>query len=302
MRARPGPLLAVSLLLTFVGCGGEKKDFAQAACDLHFSCDCSPENFTDEEACVADVNAQITKQDDDAKEFASANGLQFDQACADRFRAVPDDYSCDYVPPETNECVACATIHGDQPLAAGCTAKGIYSDCDGDLVCFNGLCLDPCQRLAAGDNCVGGTTLARCGDGLFCDADNTKQCQPAGGVGSPCPTGDGCNEATYCGDDKTCVAPPKADEPCGPAGQCAETLYCAPDTTCQPIPADGAPCDGVCQEHLVCTAGMCEPGPGVGEPCPMAGGDCGPGARCQGDTCVAEMAGVCELMPADMME
>lgn len=290
--------LAVSLLLAFTGCGEDTRDFASAACDLHFSCGCMPENFTNVDACIANVNAQFAKLDDAAKELASANGLTFDQTCVDCERQVPADVSCNYEPPETSKCVACANIHGDQPLGAGCKETGAYSNCARDLVCSNGLCLDPCQRLAAGDNCVGGTSIARCADGLFCDAENTKQCQKAGGVGSPCPTGDGCNEATYCADDKTCQPPPKAGEPCGLGVVCAEALYCAGDNICTKVPGDGEPCTVLCDEYLVCEAGACKPGPGLGEPCPMGGGDCGPGTYCEVDTCVAEQANVCELMPA----
>lgn len=301
MRATPRHFLAASFLLALVGCGGDK-DPAQVACDLHFSCDCAPTNFPDVEACIVDVNAQLAALDDAAKMVASANGLTFDQECADRTRSVPDDIGCDLDRPASNECVACAIVHGDQPLGAGCTVKDVvYSDCNRDLECSNGICVDPCQRLAAGDNCVSGASLAVCDDGLFCDSGNTKQCQPVGGVGSPCPTGVGCNEDTYCGADKTCTAPPKAGEPCdplAPQSQCDEALYCAGGTTCEPIPGDGQPCDVVCQAYLVCDAGTCKPGPGVGEPCPVEG-PCGLGAICEVDTCVAEQPAVCDLKPKD---
>ena len=301
MRARPGHLLAVSFFFTLAGCGGDDKDPARAACELHFSCDCESVNFTDVDACIADVNAQLTKRDDEAKAAAKAGGLTFDQGCADRERQVPSNLSCDYEPPETSECVACAKVHGDQPLGAACTVKGDYSDCDRDLLCFKGLCLDPCQRLKAGDSCIG-DSLAQCDEGLFCDSQNTKQCQPSGGVGSPCPTGDGCDEETYCSEDKTCQAPPKAGEPCGPAGLCAEEAYCAADSTCKLIPGDGEPCDVICEDHYICTAGTCVAGPAAGEPCPPAGADCGPGAYCEGVTCAAEQSGFCFLEPTPVMQ
>lgn len=301
MRARPG-LLAVTLLLSLAGCG-ETKDPAQAACDLHFSCDCSPTNFPDVETCVADVNALLARIDDADKAFASANGLVFDQECVDRERKVPDDLSCDYEQPESSKCVACAKIHGDQPLGAGCTEKDGYSNCARDLDCSDGVCLDPCQRLKAGDNCVGGASLARCADGLFCDSDNTKQCQPTGGPGAPCPTGVGCNEATYCAANRTCQPPPKDGEDCGPGPLCAELHYCDADNVCKAIPGEGQPCTIVCQEDLACEAGTCVIGPGVGEPCPLDGGDCGPDAFCGNDgICVAEQSGACLLMPAPVMD
>lgn len=302
MRARPLHLLAVSLFLSLVGCGNDDKDPAQAACDLHFSCDCAPVNFPDVETCVADVNAQLAKVDDADKEVASANGLTFDQSCVDRERRVPDNLSCDYEPVETDECVACAKVHGNQPLGAGCTEKGAYSDCARELFCFQGVCLDPCQRLKSGDNCAGGTSLAQCDDGLFCDSNNTKKCQPTGGVGTPCPTGDGCNEDTYCGDKLTCQAPPKAGEACGPAGLCDEDLYCAADMTCKPVPGEGEPCELLCEDHYSCRSGTCVAGPAVGQPCPNDGSNCGPGARCAGDICVAEQSLFCELKPGEMME
>lgn len=288
------------MFLALAGCGGDTKDPAQAACELHFSCDCAPVNFPDLDACIADVNAQLTARDDAAKAMASANGLTFDQACADRESQVPDDIACDYQPPETSECVACAKVHGDQPLGASCTVKGDYSDCARDLFCFKNLCLDPCQRLAAGDSCVG-DSLAQCDDGLFCDSNNTMQCQPTGGVGAPCPTGDGCNEETFCAPDLTCQAPPIADEPCGPGGLCAEALFCDITSTCKPIPGEGEPCDILCQEDLACTNGTCAIGPGVGEPCPANGGDCGPDAVCDGVTCVAEQSIFCALEPGPVM-
>lgn len=297
MRASLRPLLAASLLLSVVGCGGDNKDPARAVCELHFGCDCEPVNFPDVDACIADLNAQITARDDADKDIASANGLVFDQGCADRSRQVPDDFGCDYDPPEDVACVACAVVHGDQPLGSPCVVKADeYSDCARDLVCFKGLCLDPCQRLKTGDNCVG-DSLAQCDDGLFCDSNNTKQCQPTGGAGAPCPTGDGCDEGLFCGDDDTCEAPPPAGEPCGPAGLCAEQLYCAADMTCTPVPGAGEPCDVVCVEHHVCTGGTCVVGPAVGEPCPV--GVCAPGAECAGDTCVAEQSPFCSLEPSD---
>ena len=296
MRLRPGHLLVAPLFLALLGCGGGSKDPVEVACDLHFSCDCAPTNFPDKEACMTDLEARYTKLDDELKEIASANGLTFDQECVDKLREVPADLGCDVVYSVSDECLACATVHGDQPLAAGCTEKGAYSDCARDLVCYMGLCVDPCQRLSAGANCTGGSSLATCDRGLFCDVGNTNQCQPAGGVGSPCPTGVGCNEDTYCATDLTCQPPPAAGEPCGPANLCAEALYCTTAGTCEPIPDEGQPCESVCQEYHVCDVGVCTPGPGVGEPCPV-NGPCGPGAVCQEATCVAEQALACGLKP-----
>ena len=297
MRTRPDHLLAVSLFLALVGCGGANKDPVEVVCDLHFGCSCEPTNYADREACITDLESKYTAIDDGAKAIADANGLTFDQACVDQSRQVPGDLGCDLVRPESDACFACATVHGAQPLGAGCTEHDIYSDCARDLQCYMGQCADPCLRLAAGANCTGGSSLAQCDKGLFCDAGNTKQCQPTGGVGSPCPTGVGCNEDTFCGDDLTCQAYPKAGEPCGPTSMCADDLYCTIAVTCQPIPGDGQPCESVCQDHLVCTVDTCEPGPAIGEPCPV-NGPCGLGAMCEGDTCVAEQALVCGLKPS----
>lgn len=295
MRALPGHLLAASFLLALVGCGGNKQDPAEALCDLHFSCDCTQTNYPDVATCVTDVRGKLDQQDEAARTFAADNGLDFDQGCVDKVREVPEDLGCELEVAESNKCLACAVVHGDQPLGAGCTVKGFFSDCARDLVCNAGLCVDPCQRLSAGDSCGQGSSIATCGEGLFCDSGNTKKCQPTGGVGSPCPTGDGCNEDTYCKDMKTCEAPPRAGEPCGPLGLCAEQLYCAGATTCEAIPGDGQPCpDFLCQQYLVCEAGACKPGPGVGEPCP-SNGSCGPDTECQGETCVVEQAAVCSL-------
>ena len=246
--------------------------------------------------CIADLDARFTEIDDAAKAIASANGLTFDQECVDRSREVPGDLDCDLVRPESDECFACATVHGDQPLGAGCTEQDIYSDCARDLVCYMGLCADPCQRLPQGANCAGGSSLAQCDKGLFCDIGNTNQCQPTGGVGSPCPTFVGCNEDTYCAADMTCKAFPAAGEPCTVDGTCADDLLCTSAMICAVIPGEGEPCEDVCQEYLVCDVGTCKPGPGVGEPCPV-NGPCGPGAMCDVDTCVAEQALVCGLKP-----
>jgi hypothetical protein len=296
MRTRPGHFLVAPLLLALVGCGGAMKDPVEVVCDLHFSCDCEPTNYADKAACVADLEARYTEIDDAARAIASANGLTFDQECVDQGREVPGDLGCDLARPESDACFACAIVHGAQPLGAGCTQKDIYSDCARDLVCYMGLCADPCQRLAAGANCVGGSSLATCDKGLFCDAGNTNKCQPNGGVGSPCPTLAGCDEKTYCAADLTCQAYPAAGEPCTDDGMCADDLYCTAAKTCAVIPGDGQPCEDRCQEYLVCTAGMCKPGPAVGEPCPV-NGPCGPGAVCEGDTCVAEQPLVCGIKP-----
>ncbi len=298
MRALPRHLLAASLLLALVGCGDDKKDAAQALCDLHFSCDCEQTQFADVNECVTEINAELAELDDAAKKFTSANGLTFDQACVDQSRQAPADLSCDLDTDAPYKCTACAPIHGDQPLGAGCTPREEYSDCARDLVCYSGICVDPCQTLAQGDSCGQGSSLATCGEGLFCDANNTKKCQPTGGVGSPCPTGEGCDADLYCENNKTCAAPPKAGEPCGPFELCADELYCKADTTtCEPIPGDGEPCDVICQEHFLCDGGTCKSGPAIGEPCPA--GVCAVGAECYGDTCVAEQAAVCQLSTED---
>lgn len=273
---------------------------AQALCDLHFSCDCSPTNFPDVQSCVTQANDSFDKIIAELKAGATMNGLIYDQACVDKAREVPADIGCDLEVPEDNTCSACAPVHGKQPLGAGCTQTDSYSDCARDLVCFNGLCADPCQRLKAGEKCGQGASLATCGENLFCDADNTKQCQPTGGAGTPCPTGDGCNEATYCADNKVCTAPPKEGEPCGPGSLCGDNLFCSADTTCRVIPGNGQPCDVICQEYLVCEGGSCKPGPGAGEPCPLTG-FCGVGTECGGDTCVVVQAAACDLKPADPM-
>lgn len=297
MRIRPAHLLVAPLFLALVGCGGAKRDPVEVVCDLHFSCDCEPTNYVDKAACIADLEAQVVEFDDDAKAIASANGLTFDQACVDQSRALPDDLGCDLVRPESDACPACAIVHGDQPLGAGCTEHGLYSDCARNLKCYMGLCVDPCQRLPAGAKCVGGSSLATCDRGLFCDVGNTDQCQPTGGVGSPCPTGVGCNEALHCGTDRTCQVYPPAGEPCTVDRMCADDLYCTSAMTCAVLPGDGEPCEDLCQDHLVCTAGACEPGPAIGEPCPVNNGPCGPGAVCDRGTCVAEQAAVCGIMP-----
>ena len=284
------------MFLALVGCGDDKKDAAQALCDLHFSCDCTPTNFPDVQSCVTQLNDSADKAIANLETLAKSYGLTVDQGCVDNQRQVPASLSCDLEVPEDNTCVACALIHGAQPLGAGCTDHDGISDCARDLTCFNGLCADPCQRLKAGDKCGQGASLARCGENLFCDDDNTKQCQPLGGAGTPCPTNAGCNAATYCADNKVCTAPPKDGEPCGPANLCGEKLYCSANTTCRAIPGNGQPCDVICQENLACEAGTCKPGPGVGEPCPFIG-DCGVGTECGEDTCVVVTAEICGLKP-----
>ncbi len=299
MRAPLRSILTASLLLTFAGCGGGKKDAVEAVCDLLFSCDCSPNKYADVDACIADANTQLTAQDDGNKSIATQYGLTFDQACVDASRQVDADLGCDLENAfDDSKCVACAVVHGDQPLGAGCTISDEdrgYSNCARNLTCYNGLCADPCQRLAAGDDCAGGASLARCADGLFCDEGNTKQCQPEGGVGSPCPTGVGCKEDLFCGTDLTCQAPPKAGEPCGPQNQCAEELFCT-GMTCETIPGEGEPCTVLCQDHFLCEASVCISGPAIGEPCPE-NGPCGPGAQCDnnGELCIAEQPFVCSL-------
>ncbi len=298
MRARHDLLLATSLVVALLSCG-KTQDTSEAFCELLFECSCEQTKYVSVNECVTDVNAQFDAQFEAARETAQANGLIFDQACANQGRKVSAKLGCELEELELEDsCEFCSPVHGVKALGEACSQTsgfGQYSDCASGLVCINNLCDDPCKKLAAGDSCddVG---LAECGDGLYCDFNDTITCKPTAGVDGPCTSLESCADGLYCGNDSTCQPIPKQGEPCVNFGGCGDGLVCADDMTCQPLPGDGEPCNFVCAEYYSCEAGICIPGPGDGQPC-NDDGTCGPDTECNYDTnlCGPAQAAICFL-------
>jgi len=296
MRARHD-ILAVSLVVALLSCG-KTQDTAEAVCELLFECDCDQTRYVSVNACVTDVNAQFDAQFNATKAAADANGLIFDQACANEGRKVASDLGCELEGIAVEEsCKFCSPVHGITLVGEACSQTGgfgEYSDCASGLLCVENFCYDPCTTLKAGDACDGG--LAECGEGLYCDDNDVPTCKPTVGAGGPCTSIGGCTEGLYCGDDSTCQPIPKQGDPCVNFNGCGDGLACANDKTCQPLPGDGEPCDFFCAEHYSCEASICIPGPGDGQPC-NDDGTCGPDTECDGNTglCRPEQAAGCFL-------
>lgn len=291
MRTLSGTLLAS--LLALAACGEKKEDAAQVLCDLLFECECDPNPYTDVAACVTAQDMRFDAQVTAAKATADANGLTFDQGCADRSRQI-ENPGCNFENVDPSACSFCAIAHGDKPVGASCSLFDGHSDCAGNLSCFDGVCSDPCfEGLPAGSTCDPEPGEDECADGLYCSADGKCTLLPTSG--QPCTNFGQCAEDLACSSaDNTCKTLPGNGQPC-PDLLCAADLVCDPvETTCKVLPGEGQPCDFFCAEYLYCEAGTCVPGPGEGEPCPDAG-VCGRDLECDFDsnTCVAIPAAIC---------
>lgn len=299
MRARHDLLLVASLVLALTSCG-KTQDTAEALCELLFECNCDQTRYVSVNECVTDLNAQFDAQFNAAMETAQANGLIFDQACANQGRKISSDLGCELEEVDIAEtCEFCSPVHGIKLAGEACSEAGgfgDYSDCASGLICVENLCYDPCTTLEAGDNCDDGS-FAECGEGLYCDyAESPTTCKPTVGAGGPCTSIGGCTMGLSCGADNTCQPIPKQGDPCVNFGGCGDGLVCADDMTCQPPPGKGQPCNFFCAEDYICEAGTCIAGPGDGQPC-NDDGTCGPDTECNFDTnlCGPAQAAVCFL-------
>lgn len=136
-------------------------------------------------------------------------------------------------PPVTNDPDAGACVEGE--VGCACAAA---SRCDGELICFQGMC-QPCTAdlPACAPGCQAGSEGCVCGPSETCGAGLTCQ----GGV---------------CGQQTTC-APGAQGCLCAEGNQCDATLACV-DGACQPCTGDTCPpvgCDGGnCQGRITCSS------------------------------------------------
>jgi len=154
----------------------------------------------------------------------------------------------------------------DGEPAGTCASRCRPGGCDGARVCWDGLCLDPCLKLACAAHEVCNPEARRCED--WCDLIHD------------CPEGEHC----YGGECGRCPA-----VPCGPG------LVCAAAGRCRPDPCEDAPCTAIeaciegecvascasrsCPLFTTCVDGAC-----VSDPC--GGLTCGPGEGCVDGLCV----------------
>lgn len=328
MKLRTPALLL--LLVSFPGCKPEdaalRTDLFSAGCAQLFSCGCSDYEFVDAAQCEQIYAVQYAG----VVGSAEAAGLTVDEGCLqkDNFYITlackkPSDLPDEPVTPA--ECSYCSLAHGTVALDQPCVDYGDLSDCAQGLLCFDGVCVDPCAKLKAGESC--GYAFDNCEDGLFCDFDNvcakvaaegepcdgppcadglvcaydlmteSGECRTPRGQGQDC-SGNDCAAGLVCSlDSGTCESLPGDGEPCD-FSDCADGLVCDYDTAtnttlCGPVPKVGEDCTSTCEDGALCSFdGFCIAEPGAGQPCYQS--LCAPGLECgEMEVCVAEQAQVC---------
>lgn len=280
---------AAALTAVVGACKGD--DPIERYCEQIFGCDCQPLEYSSISLCASSLRLQ----EDVYATVARTYGLAYDGSClearADAVEAVGCQSAAEVALLQP-ACSYCAPVHGDQPVGAACMQSGPEnaSDCAQGLACVNGVCSDPCARIAAGQACLDMNfqSLGICADGTFCD-NTSRQCRAYVGEGQACPNYNECMPGLTC-NAAVCVGLPGPGEPC-PSGACAEGASCN-GGTCEPPPGIGEPCFGVCAEGAYCNTQMstCYPLGTIGDPCIDFNG-CVPGAYC-GPT------NVCEESPA----
>ncbi|MCA9639942.1 MAG: hypothetical protein H6718_33145 [Polyangiaceae bacterium] len=210
MKSIPS-LLAVAITSTFIVAACSSSDggggggvisvseeqyaelYAKGVCGGFYKCDCPPSpvyDFADQAECEALFTTSVA----DSQDASRNEGLTFDAECAaKRVNSFAGNVCVDELWDYTH-CGVCQIYHGDIPRGGSCTDN----ECDRGLECFDGVCLDPCDRIAEGDSCV--DTVNKCEAGLFCEGGTS-------GYGT-CVTGRGegasCDDFTPCGADYGC--------------------------------------------------------------------------------------------------
>lgn len=273
--SRPNQVSRLLCLFVISACssaGGG--DPVQELCELTLSCACSEQPFATVDACVTDLNMRTEA----LKNMAMTTGLIFSQSCRDsELRELHDGYGCSTEFTGDPGCSYCSAVHGDLPVGAACrqfdangdlSEIGEFSDCAANLYCLSSRCIDLCEDLTEGAPCMTKdyALLGFCGDGLYCSF-NTLLCEPEAALGDDCET-----------------------------GGCKVGLVCATDKKCAPEPLLGEPCSFICAGDLVCSAGICDEGPGEGDPC-GEGSECAAGLECfcasTTSQCVSDNSFVC---------
>jgi hypothetical protein len=172
--------------------------------------------------------------------------------------------------------VACTRHAG----AAGCEAHH-RSYCEAEVEPF----LD--GQLAAAAVTWDEDAATACFDALLATPTSQSPAACDAAVLGRAPLGAACAMTAECGEGAWC------DASSGCPGVCAARPAGAPAAPVA-LPGEGEACSAgglgsLCQVHLLCVAGLCQPAPGRGDPCPD--GACAYGSRC-------DAAGVCAPYPA----
>ncbi|HWB77456.1 MAG TPA: hypothetical protein VG755_20960 [Nannocystaceae bacterium] len=216
---------------------------ADVICDLQQQCGC--ESMIPAEECRPTA-AQLFEMF-----FAPAMeaGLTYDADCGGDGVGLYRDIGCGEIEDavDENACRPCKLYFGGKAVGAACMQVAMvgYDDCAQGLLCDGEVCVDPCDRAAEGEACLGRS----CANDLTCVVMNDGTEQTSACV-RPAKLGESCMEV-FCADDLICdgatvkcVAPPKVGEACN--GTCAEGAWCdVGETTpwlCEAVKAEGQPC------------------------------------------------------------
>ncbi len=135
----------------------------------------------------------------------------------------------------------CSSTTDQEPMPEGSCSGD--DDCDGDLICVQGKCIEA-ERLHAGDDCVSGDKSAVCPENLGCYLGKCMTEEEYEKADNKCSSDDDCTEENH----KTCLA----------IGLCGT------------IHSIGEDCEGnqdVCEEGLDCAYGTCSKVEAEGDKC-----------------------------------
>ena len=184
--------------------------------------------------------------------------------CGDQYHcegAVPAGGSCrthsicgDMGCVDVRECaegLVCSNSTCQAGIEEGGTCSGSGS-CRLSLYCSDNHCV---PRKATDQECRYG--YDECQDDLLCSAEG--QCQPKGGLGTACLTGQDCEDSLRCVSRGACRSPVAKDAACDGATPCGDGLFCSAGSgTCVEQRSTGEFCSsaGECRSGG-CTSGLC---------------------------------------------
>jgi hypothetical protein len=248
-------LLRFSVLLTFVGCGGdddagpppvgavEVEEFcaatADAVCARAATCACFGPMGPPMECAATVAAACPAAEGTPLRDEIAAGAWTWDADAAGRLLAALHDAPCPETPCPAATCVGLS--------ASGGACDGERLGCPAEDSCIDGRCVTPA---ADGAPCTvpAGCASERC---------EGEVCMPKRDLGDAC-ADDGECITGHCDFSTGRCAPLVAnDELCTESADC-ESGYCDRDLklgagSCQPLRADGEACD----EDIACAGGLC---------------------------------------------